>query len=245
MNAQSDNAIQPEPGVHVEKTFPRFTLGQRWDHALLLLSITVLFLTGVPQKYRTAAWSQNILSTPERLETVRQIHHFAAILLTAEVIYHLGRAVYLMARRRLPGDMLPDLQDVRDAGQMVKYLLFLSNKKPKYGKYNFEQKITYWFLFFGIGILVISGFIIWFPIQVTQWLPGGIVPAAKLAHSTEAIVAAIFIVIWHFFHVHLQRLNLSIFTGRLSEKEMQKYHAAEYERLSGEENREPDRGGRT
>jgi hypothetical protein len=40
-------------------------------------------------------------------------------------------------------------------------------------------------------------------------------------------------VIWHFFHVHLERLNLSIFTGRLSEEEMRAYHAAEYERLTG------------
>ena len=66
---------------------------------------------------------------------------------------------------------------------------------------------------------------IWFPEIITRVLPGGIVPASKLAHSTEAIVAAIFIVIWHFYHVHLQRLNLSIFTGYLSE---------EFERLTGE-----------
>jgi hypothetical protein len=41
-------------------------------------------------------------------------------------------------------------------------------------------------------------------------------------------------VIWHFFHVHLERLNLSIFTGQLGEKEMRTYHAAEYERLTSE-----------
>jgi formate dehydrogenase subunit gamma len=91
--------------------------------------------------------------------------------------------------------------------------LFLSKEKPKYGKFNFEQKITYWFLFVGLGILIVTGFIIWFPITFTRLLPGGIVPAAKLAHSTEAIVAAIFVVIWHFYHVHIERLNLSIFTG--------------------------------
>jgi formate dehydrogenase gamma subunit len=220
--------------IRVERTFWRFTLGQRWEHALLLLSVTVLALTGLPQKYRTTAWSQQILSTPERVETVRQIHHIFALVLTLVVLYHLGRAIVLLARRRLPGEMLPTWQDVRDAGQMVKYLLFLSKDKPAFGKYNFEQKFTYWFLFFGIGIMVISGFIIWFPLVVTRLLPGGIVPAAKLAHSTEAIVAVVFIVIWHFYHVHLQRLNLSIFTGRLSEEEMKEYHAKEYERLTGQ-----------
>jgi formate dehydrogenase gamma subunit len=230
--------------VRVERTFQRFTLGQRWEHALLILSITVLLLTGLPQKYRDTSWSQWLLSTPERVELIQQIHHIAALVLTAEVLYHIGRAVYLMFRRRLPGEMLPHWQDVRDAWQMIRYLLFLTRKKPAYGKYNFEQKFTYWFLFFGIGILVISGFILWFPETVTRFLPGGVIPAALLAHSNEAIVAAIFIVVWHFYHVHLERLNLSIFTGKLNEEEMRSFHAAEFERLTGENaNPTQDKGG--
>jgi formate dehydrogenase gamma subunit len=192
----------------------------------------VLLLTGLPQKYRNTEWSQQILSTPERVEHIRTIHHIAAVVLTLEVVYHLGKAITQLARRRLPGDMLVSIKDVRDAFQMVKYLLFISKDQPKYGKYNFEQKITYWFLFFGIGILVITGFIIWFPVTATRFLPGGIVPAAKLAHSTESIVAALFIGIWHMYHVHIERLNLSIFTGKLSESEMQSYHKEEFDRLN-------------
>jgi formate dehydrogenase gamma subunit len=226
--------IAPEASpVRVERTFQRFTSGQRWEHLVLILSVTVLLFTGLPQKYRDTAWSQWLLSTPERVEQIQQIHHLTALVLTAEVLYHIGRALYLIFRRRLPGDILPHWQDVRDAWQMIRYLLFLTRKKPAYGKYNFEQKFTYWFLFLGIGILVISGFILWFPEFVTRFLPGEVIPAALLAHSNEAVVAAIFIVIWHFFHVHLERLNLSIFTGRLSEEEMRAYHAAEYERLTG------------
>jgi cytochrome b subunit of formate dehydrogenase len=168
------------------------------------------------------------------LGQIQQIHHIFALLLIAEVLYHLIRGLSLMARRRLPGAIFPTWQDLRDAWQMLKYLLFLTRKKPVYGKYNFEQKFTYWFLFFGIGILVLSGLVLWFPLFITRFLPGGIVPAAYLAHSNEAIAAAVFIVIWHFYHVHLQRLNLSIFTGRLSEDELREYHTAEFQRLTGE-----------
>jgi formate dehydrogenase subunit gamma len=228
-----NNAPTASP-VRVERTFQRFALGQRWEHALVILSIAVLLLTGLPQKYRDTGWSQWLLSTPERVDQIQQIHHIFALLLTAEVLYHIGRAIYLIFRRRLPGDILPNWQDVRDAWQMTRYLLFLTRKKPAYGKYNFEQKFTYWFLFLGIGILVISGFILWFPEVITRLLPGEIIPAALLAHSNEAVVAGIFIVIWHFFHVHLERLNLSIFTGRLSEDEMRAFHTAEYQRLTGE-----------
>jgi len=217
-----------------EKTFARFPLGQRWEHAILILSTLTLLLTGLPQKYRDMSWSQDLLSTPERLYLIRQIHHIAAVVLAMEALYHIGRAIYLMSRRKLSAAMFPNMQDVRDAWAMLQYLLFLRKEKPAFGKYNFEQKVTYWFLFFGFALMGISGFIIWFPVQFTQFLPGGVVPASKMAHSTESVVAAIFILVWHFYHVHIERLNLSIFTGRLSEKEMREFHASEYERLTGQ-----------
>ena len=220
------------PGVQTERTFPRFSLGQRWEHALLILSFSVLLLTGLPQKFRLSSWSQHILATPDRLELVQTIHHVAAIVLTLEVLYHLGRGVYLLARRRLSSAVFPTWQDVRDAANMLRYLLFLTERKPAFGKFSFEQKFTYWFFFFGIGIMVVTGFIIWFPILFTRVFPGGIVPAAKLAHSTEAVVAGIFLMIWHLYHVHIERLNLSIFTGRLNEVEMRQYHPLELERLN-------------
>ena len=215
-----------------EKTFARFTVGQRWEHAVLILSTLVLLLTGLPQKYRDMSWSQDLLSTPERLDLIRQVHHIAAIILAMEAIYHIGRAIYLLTRRKMSAAMFPTMQDVTDAWHMLQYLLFLRKEKPVFGKYNFEQKVTYWFLFFGFALMGISGFIIWFPVQFTKLLPGGIVPASKMAHSTEAVVAAIFIIIWHFYHVHIERLNLSIFTGRLNEKEMREFHAKEYERMT-------------
>ena len=62
-----NSAAPATRGVQVVRFFARFTRGQRWEHWLLFGSFTVLFLTGIVQKYRTEPWSQNILSTPERL----------------------------------------------------------------------------------------------------------------------------------------------------------------------------------
>ncbi len=143
----------------------------------------------------------------------------------------------------MPDDMFISWNDFRNAGQMLAYLLFLRRDKPAYGKYSFEEKVTYWFIFIGVGIMLVSGLILWFPELITRFLPGGVIPAAMLAHSTEAVVAGIFVVIWHFFHVHFQRLNLSIFSGKINEKDMQAYHALEYERLMAGKPVEPDEGG--
>ena len=233
MSTVKKTNVAREPHIRTVRTFKRFTLGQRWEHTFLFLSITVLALTGLPQKYRATSWSQTILATPERVELLQTIYHIAAILLGVIVVYHLGVIIYQLTRRSLPGDMLPTGKDVQDAWHMLQYLLYIKKDKPKFGKYNFEQKVTYWFIFFAIGILGVSGLIIWFPEFFTRFLPGGVIPASKLAHSTEAVTLVIFIVIWHFYHVHLERLNLSIFTGTLNEEDMTTYHQLEYKRILG------------
>jgi formate dehydrogenase gamma subunit len=230
------------PGVRLVRTFPRFSASQRWEHAVLLLCIAILLATGLPQKYNTTSWSQAIISTPARLAMIQQIHHITALVLTALVVYHLGNAIYQMARRKLSGDMLPTLQDVKDAWYMLLYLVYAKKQKPAFGKYNFEQKVTYWFLFFTIGIMLISGYIMWFPEVITRVLPGGLIPAAIMAHSTEAIVTLIFIVLFHFYHVHFERLNLSIFSGWLNEDDMRTYHSLEYDRLVARPQADPQPG---
>lgn len=236
MSAKVQPAARTRPDINkvgIERLFPRFTTAQRWEHAILVISFTMLLLTGLPQKY-FESWGHLILTNPQTLLLFRQVHKIFAVILTLEAIYHVGRAIVLISRRMLPASIFPTVQDLRDAWQMTKYLLFISNTKPKYQKYNFEQKFTYWFLFFGIGIMIGTGFVVWFPLLWTRWFPGGIIPAALLAHSSEAIAAGIFIVIWHIYHVHVERLNLSIFTGRLTEREMLEYHSLEYERVTGQ-----------
>jgi len=57
-------------------------------------------------------------------------------------------------------------------------------------------------------------------------------------------VLAIFIIIWHVYHVHIERMNLSMFTGRVSENEMREFHAKEYDRLNGQANPSAQTGER-
>lgn len=244
MSSANPSAVEARPrGAIAQHYFERFTLGQRWEHHLFVVSFTVLLFTGLPQMYRAAPWSQVILSTPEQVKNFQFVHHVAAAVLILEVVYHLAHNLRLLVRRRLPPNLFVSWRDVRDAGQMLKYLLFLSDKKPLFGKYNFEQKITYWFLFFGIGILMATGVVLWFPVFFTRFLPGGIIPAAKLAHGTEAVIAGIFVLIWHFYHVHVERLNLSIFTGHLIESDLKEFHGREYARLAGP-SADPPEGGK-
>ena len=78
-----------------------------------------------------------------------------------------------------------------------------------------------------------------FPIAVTRWLPGQLVPAAQVAHSNEGLMALLVVVVWHIYNAHLSPdvfpFDTTIFTGRISEERMRHEHPLEYERLPREE----------
>ncbi len=53
MNAPKKQPTKMAAPVKLERTFQRFTIGQRWEHGILILSVTGLLFTGLPQKYQT------------------------------------------------------------------------------------------------------------------------------------------------------------------------------------------------
>jgi hypothetical protein len=77
----------------------------------------------------------------------------------------------------------------------------------------------------------LTGFIMWNPINAARFLPGDIIPAAKAAHGAEAILAAVAIVIWHFYSVHIKTFSKAMFTGKMTQHQMEEEHALELARL--------------
>jgi hypothetical protein len=73
----------------------------------------------------------------------------------------------------------------------------------------------------------LTGFALWNPLATSNILPGVVIPAAKIAHSLEAVLAVLAIIIWHFYNVHIKMLNKSMFNGKMSEEEMLHEHPLE------------------
>jgi mono/diheme cytochrome c family protein len=95
------------------------------------------------------------------------------------------------------------------------------------GRYSFEEKAEYWALVWGILIMGLTGFMMWNPISTISLLPGEFIPAAKVAHGAEAVLAVLAIIVWHMYAVHLKRFNKSMWTGHLTEEEMLHEHPLE------------------
>ena len=94
--------------------------------------------------------------------------------------------------------------------------------------------------------MISTGFILYFPIFWTGFLPGEVIPAANVAHSSEGLLAFLIVIIWHIYNAHLNPdvfpFDTSIFTGKISDERMEKEHPLEYARLMAEDT-EPSRAG--
>ncbi len=206
----------------------RFPLSMRIEHWVLVASFSTLALTGLVQKFAEGIIADRIIGFLGGIETVRLIHHVAAVVLMLLAVYHIGSVSYKLFVRRVRPSMLPTLTDVRTAIQAFRYNLRLGKvKKPQQGRYTFEEKIEYWAVIWGTTIMAITGFMMWNPIATTRILPGEVIPAAKAAHGGEALLAVLAIIVWHLYHVHIRQFNKSMFTGNLSEEEMLEEHPIE------------------
>jgi formate dehydrogenase gamma subunit len=207
--------------------FKRFGLFERIEHWALFASFTTLGVTGLVQKYATFGLAQMIMTLLGGIEAVRVIHRVAATVMMFETVYHLGAVGYKVFVRRDRMSMLPTLADLRIAAQTLLFNFGLAKSKPQQGRYTFEEKAEYWALIWGTVVMGITGFMMWNPIATTRFLPGIIVPAAKAAHSGEALLAVLAIIVWHMYHVHIRQFNKSMFTGKMSEEEMLHEHPLE------------------
>lgn len=210
-----------------ELKYKRFDRWQRTEHALLILSFTVLAITGLPQKYSLTYWGSWLIWLMGGIELTRVLHRTAAILLMLETIYHIAAVAYKVIVTRVRLTMLPSLQDLIDGFHAMGYNLRLAKTPPQMGRYTFGEKVEYWAVIWGTVIMVLTGFMLWNPIATTTFFPGQWIPAAKAAHGGEALLAVLSIVTWHVYNVHIKHFNRSMFTGAISRHEMEAEHAQE------------------
>lgn len=210
-----------------KQVFTRFSLSQRIEHLIQLTSFTGLAVTGLPQKFAGAQFSQTMIGLLGGIEFVRILHRVFATALMIATIYHLVKAAYdLVVLRKRPA-MLPTIKDAKDLLDKVLYNLGFKKEHPKLPRFNVDEKLEYWAFVWGTLVMVLTGFMLWNPIATAQLFPGQVIPAAKAAHGGEALLAVLAIILWHFYNVHIKHFNKSIFTGKMSREMMKEEHGAE------------------
>jgi cytochrome b subunit of formate dehydrogenase len=195
----------------------------------MAISFTALMITGLPQRYALTPWAETTITLMTGIESVRIIHRVAAIIFMLVMIYHFAVVAYKIFVLRLPLTMMPVLKDATDLLHTLRYYIGAARQHPKMPRYNYAEKMEYWAVIWGGVLMTITGFMLWNPIATTNLLPGEFVPAARAAHSAEAWLAFLAILIWHFYWVHLKFFNRSMFNGYLTREQMELEHGAELE----------------
>ncbi len=217
--------------------FVRFSLCQRIEHIVLMVTFTALAVTGLAQRYYAAGWAEWVILHLGGIDYARLVHRAFALLFVLSMVYHFSYVGYSMLVRHARASMVPTLKDFRDVVAIVRYSFGFTGTRPEFGRFDYRQKFEYWGLIFGSTVIVITGFFLAFPVAVTRVLPGQVIAASVQFHGYEATLAVLTIVIWHLYDVIFKSgifpADTSIFTGRISKKRMAEEHSLEYIELIG------------
>jgi formate dehydrogenase gamma subunit len=209
---------------------PRMSLSQRWQHMTLGVSFTVLAITGFALKFPDS-WVARMLGSNEAVRS--WTHRVAGVVMLVAGIYHLIYLARTQEGRKLVRDFLPVKKDITDLIQNMLYLVGLRDKKARFGRFGYAEKMEYWAVIWGTIIMGGTGLALWFKLGVTKYLPGWALDVALTIHYYEAILACLAIVVWHFYHVifdpDVYPANLAAWHGKVSKHWLEEEHSLEAE----------------
>ncbi|MBI5875154.1 MAG: cytochrome b/b6 domain-containing protein [Deltaproteobacteria bacterium] len=217
----------------------RMNIHYRIQHIVLFTSIFYLAASGFTLKYPDLRISQMWINLWGGIKMAGHVHRFGAVVLITDTIYHIGYIIYIATQKRLGVDMFPRVKDIRDCWKNIKYLTGISDEMPRFGRYTYLQKLNYWLVVIIVLVMTLTGFMYWFPTTTADILPGWssfwIWGVAYIAHSTEALIALFFGMVWHFYNVHLKSrvfpMNLVWLTGKIPMEDLMEDHPLEFEHM--------------
>jgi formate dehydrogenase gamma subunit len=231
MNPDTMKAAGGHQTPGAEKYYIRLNLHERLQHHLTWSTFVVLAVTGFMVEF-PEEWVTPLGQYRDSVFYWRGIiHRIAAIVMMLNMVYQAGYVFFTAAGRSYLLDMLPRLQDARDAGKNMAYYLGWTHEKPLFDRFNYKEKLEYWTGQIGGIIITVTGLFLWFQ----DYFPKFIFDVSVLVHTMEAILASSAIMVWHFYEVHLKPGKFPMSTvwldGKISEHELKEEHPLEYERL--------------
>lgn len=218
-----------------EETFPRLNLDLRIQHIVLFVSCIILIVTGLPVKFHETGWAAFLFSIFGGIKGTSFLHRVGATGLIGVGVYHFLYTMFNRAGRKDFRLLLPRLQDLRDLITMIKFFLAKNKEKARFGRFSYIEKFDYWAVYWGMVIMIGSGLLMWFEEITLRFVPKFIIDIATEAHSDEALLATLAIIVWHFYNVHFNPdkfpMNKVWLTGRTTKHEMLEEHPLEYEEI--------------
>ncbi|MFQ6114810.1 MAG: formate dehydrogenase subunit gamma, partial [bacterium] len=211
-----------------EESFLRLSLNLRVQHIVLFVSCLILIITGLPVKFHDAGWAAFLFSIFGGIKGTALVHRVGATGLIGVGVFHLLYTLFNRTGRKDFWLLLPRLKDFRDLIIMIKFYLGSSKERARFGRFSYIEKFDYWAVYWGMVIMIGSGLLMWFEEISLRFVPKFVIDIATEAHSDEALLATLAIIIWHFYNVHFNPdkfpMNKVWWTGRITKHEMLEEH---------------------
>ncbi len=218
------------------KRFSGYRIIEHWLHAIIF---TILVLTGLSQKFYYLDISESLIFHLGGIDYVRLIHRYAGMVFAVLTISHTVIAVAGVLSGKWKASMIISTKDLNDLIHNIKYYMGMEKCPAHCDRYNYKQKFDYWAVLISAYIMAITGFLLWFPVFFTRFLPGEFIPAAHVMHTSQGIVIFIIIALWHIynsiFSPNIFPIDSVIFTGYISKERMMMEHPLELARIEGRE----------
>jgi len=198
-------------------------------------------------KFASMPWAKTMADLLGGVKAAGIVHRFCAAITFGYFFTHLFSMIKMKIKTKTTMKQMIfgkrslwfNKKDFQDFVGSIKWFLGLGSR-PKYGRWTYWEKFDYMAVFWGVGVIGLSGLILWFPELFTKIFAGWFINVAMIIHSDEALLAVGFIFTVHFFNTHLRPesfpLDPVIFTGLVSLDEYKKDRPEEYKYLkeSGE-----------
>jgi formate dehydrogenase subunit gamma len=199
----------------------RYTLSERVHHWLAALTYIYCLITGL------AFWSPYMFWLADLVgggPTARFWHPWFGVAFTLSMFW-----MYKMWH----GDMQTTPADLAWKEAMVHYIRNEDEELPPIGRFNYGQKLFFWLMFYGVILLVLSGFGLWF-VESIPWSLRWLRYLAVTVHVAAALATIGGFIIHVYMGTAMVRGGFtSIIRGEVSTAWAKTHHRLWYEQVTG------------
>lgn len=230
------------PKLEEDQWVERFSLVQRIQHVLLMVTLLVLFFTGAVLLFHNSWWAAWLIRLEGGMEARGLIHRSAAVVLMFLAAWHACQVIFTRKGHEEFLQLLPSRKDVKDFIQMARFNAGKTDEPPAFGKYGYTEKIQYNGVVLGSLIMIVTGLLLWFEDISMAVMPKWAFDLTVLIHGYDGVLAFIVLFLWHLYNVHLNPrvfpMNRVWITGKISMKELKERHQLQYLELQKEHSQE-------
>jgi len=177
----------------------RLTGWMSFQHYVLMGLFILLVYTGFAHKFPEAFWSWPFRALPNGSSARGIIHRVCGWTFAGFFAAHLVALVGTRRGREHFRALWFVRDDLTDALAQLTYNLGLRSTKPPHRRWNYAEKAEYWALIWGSVVMVVTGVMLIFTATVLATLPKVWHDVAQVIHYYEATLAALAILVWHFY----------------------------------------------